>query len=228
MGRREAEGGPDPLLSLWFCLRQSWACRAAGGGLQTSLPVWRERHTILLSGQPHLSTSGSTGDPPTRQGPGRACPPPGPVVWGLHGGWKPFSDPSHFPPSRRDLWGAWLCAHCPPPAPPTLSGPRDVKTVSTCSVLPGRPPRLSARGPPPGRLPQTSLSVGHLRSGATWSPARPSRAGSEKSPAGYSAMLGGERAEWGWGLEWVRGRAVRGLGSTALNGKMRYFPGNFF
>ena len=41
-------------------------------------------------------------------------------------------------------------------------------------------------------------------------------------------MLGGERAEGGRGLERVWGRAARGLGSTALNGKMRYFPGNFF
>lgn len=70
---------------------------------------------------------------------------------------------------------------------------------------PRKMPCLSARGPPPGRLPQRSRPVGHLPSGATRSPGRPSRAGGEKSPAGYTARLGAGRAE-GAGA-WSGGRA---------------------
>lgn len=140
MGRWEAEGGPDPP-SQPLVLPQAVLGLQGGRRRAPDIPPGLERKTHHPSlGSTTPANLGLTGHLLPRQGPGKVCPPPGPVVWGPRGGWKPFSDPSHFPPSRRDLWGAWLCARCPPPTPPTLSGPRDVKTVSTCSALPGRYP----------------------------------------------------------------------------------------
>lgn len=196
MGRREAEGGPDPLFSLWFCLRQSWACRTAGGGLQMSLPVWRERHTILVSGQPHLSSSGPTGDPPPRQGPWKACP----LVWGPRGGWKPFSDPSHFPLSRRDLQGAGLCARCPP-----------ITFHLPCSALPGRRPVC---------LPGHPLQGGFLRGAGLLGICR-------WEPHGARGVLPGqgERNRLQVTLRgWERG-GPRGPGPGAGAGQSRQRPG---
>lgn len=58
-------------------------------------------------------------------------------------------------------------------------------------------------------------------------PGRPSRAGERNRL--QVTLPGWERGgPRGRGLERGRGGAARGLGSAALSGKMRYFPGNFF
>lgn len=115
--RREAEGKAQTLQPL--VLPQAVLGLQGGRRRAPDIPPGLERKTHHPSlGSTTPVNLGLTGHPLPRQGPGKVCPPPGPVVWGPRGGWKPFLTPATSPPSRRDLWGAWRCPLSPSPNTP--------------------------------------------------------------------------------------------------------------